>query len=160
METYTLTITCPQSELKLTSDCGLSIPSDPNAQPDYCPTIRNYKAIWDTGASHCAITQKVVDDLNLTIKRPVQTSTANGLRDTYAYLVNICLPNNVMIPVRWATLSTLNGADILIGMDIISMGDFSVLRINEDVKFTFQLPPTHTIETDAERTDNSVTGME
>lgn len=55
-----------------------------------------------------------------------------------------------MIPGRWATLSTIKDADILIGMDIISLGDFAVSRIGSNVKFTFQLPPTHATDYDEE----------
>lgn len=143
---FTLTLICPHKDMCLTSKCGISEPFNPNTQKQPYPKTNEYEAIWDTGATYCAITQKVVDELGLSVKRPIQTNTANGLRDTYAYLVNVFLPNNVMIPGRWATLSTIKGADILIGMDIIGMGDFAVSRVEDNIKFTFQLPPTHSTD--------------
>ncbi len=148
---FTLTLVKPQRELSLTSSCQISEPFDPDRQKKPYPTPISYNAIWDTGATFCAITQRVVDELNLVVKRPVVTDTANGQRSTYAYLINVVLPNNVLIPGRWATLSTIQGADILIGMDIISRGDFAVSRIGENTKFTFQLPPTHALDFEAER---------
>ena len=81
---FTLTIVKPQKELSLTSSCKISQPFDPGTQKPPYPKANDYNAIWDTGATYCAITQKVVDELGLNIKRPVITNTANGERNTYA----------------------------------------------------------------------------
>jgi uncharacterized protein YecA (UPF0149 family) len=37
----------------------------------------------------------------------------------------------------------LTGTDVLIGMDIISMGDFTVTASKRKTKFSFQIPSTH-----------------
>lgn len=143
MKTFAITVKCHRQQLSLTSPCGLSEPFNPSTAAHPYPVPRQYHAIWDTGASYCAITQKVVDELGLTVRRPIHTETAKGGFDTYAYLVNVILPNNLIIPGRWATLSIINGADMLIGMDVISLGDFAVSSKGNEVKFTFQIPSTH-----------------
>lgn len=45
-----------------------------------------------------------------------------------------------MIPV---TEGCLNGADMLIGMDIIGLGDFAITHKNMGTVFSFQIPSTH-----------------
>jgi hypothetical protein len=45
-----------------------------------------------------------------------------------------------------ATESELTGMDVLIGMDIISSGDFAVTASQGKTKFSFQYPSTHDID--------------
>ena len=44
----------------------------------------------------------------------------------------------------------LKDTDVLIGMDVISMGDFAVTARNGCTKFSFQIPSTHDIDFSAE----------
>ena len=55
--------------------------------------IKEYLAIWDTGATHSAITKKVVDDLRLKPTGARETRHADGKSINNTYLVNISLPN-------------------------------------------------------------------
>ncbi len=43
------------------------------------------------------------------------------------------------------TAGKLNGTDFLIGMDIITLGDFSVTNLNEKTTFSFRYPSCETI---------------
>ena len=44
------------------------------------------------------------------------------------------------------TSGDLKDTDVLIGMDVISMGDFAVTARNGCTKFSFQIPSTHDID--------------
>ena len=66
--------------------------------------------------------------------------------ETDVYLVNIGLPNRVLVQdVRVSRLG-FTGGDVLIGMDIINTGDFAITHANGDTKFTFQSPPQADID--------------
>jgi preprotein translocase subunit SecA len=43
----------------------------------------------------------------------------------------------------YVTEGILSGTDVLIGMDIISKGDFSITASQQKTKFSFQIPSTH-----------------
>lgn len=88
------------------------------------------KAVWDTGATCSCISQKIVQSLNLSKIDHVTNYTANGTRDAGVYLVNIYLPNGVVFsPIRVIDAEIL-GAEVLIGMDVISNGDLAVTNKN------------------------------
>jgi len=56
--------------------------------------------------------------------------------------VDILLPNNVAIPnVHVTEALNLGEYDILIGMDIITIGDFSITNANKMTVFSFRIPP-------------------
>jgi hypothetical protein len=84
-------------------------------------------AIWDTGATGSVITPKVASDLKLVPIGKKQVRGVNGVSSANEYLVNIFLPNRVQIvgiPVTEAG-DILGDFDVLIGMDIITLGDFA-----------------------------------
>jgi len=117
--------------------------------------IRRYLAIWDTGATHSAITKRVVDDLRLKPTGARETRHAGGKSINNTYLVNITLPNGVMIgQVRVTEVNLIpddNTADdkqpqVLIGMDIIGLGDFAVTNANNKTTLSFQIPSVEEID--------------
>ena len=42
--------------------------------------------------------------------------------------------------------AVLNGFDVLIGMDIITLGDFSITNVNGKTVFSFRIPSTETVD--------------
>jgi hypothetical protein len=60
-------------------------------------TPKMWRGIWDTGATASCINQKIVDDLKLIPLGKTEISTANGLKDVNTYLIDIGLPNNVIV---------------------------------------------------------------
>lgn len=133
--------------------CTLSSPGRLNRLPTECLVLskmRNsntplqpklWQGVWDTGATGSCITQRVVDDLKLIPIGKTQISTANGLKMVNTYLVDIGLPNNVIIPNIVVSCADLgNDLDLLIGMDIISLGDFAITNVNGRTTFSFRLP--------------------
>ena len=99
-----------------------------------------FDAIWDTGATNSAITQKVIDDCGLVATGMAQVSGVHGVAQAETYLVNIALPDNVVFAGIRVTKGSLVGGDILIGMDIINQGDFTVTNYGGTTKFSFRVP--------------------
>ncbi|MFA6992465.1 MAG: retropepsin-like aspartic protease, partial [Candidatus Gracilibacteria bacterium] len=102
--------------------------------------IKEYKAIWDTGATHSVITSKIVQDLNLKPVGMAIVHTANGQANQKQYMVNLYLPSQVMVGMLRVTEAPLHEADVLIGMDIISKGDFCVTNFQGKTVLTFRMP--------------------
>ena len=64
------------------------------------------------------------------------------------YFVNVLLPNRVQImgiPVREAP-QDITGGDVLIGMDIITSGDFAITNSGGRTKLSFKMPPSYDID--------------
>lgn len=106
-----------------------------------------YKGIWDTGATNTVITAKVAHDCGLIPIGITNVETANGTRQCNVYLVSILLPNTVGITPLRVTEVVLNGdSEVLIGMDVISRGDFSVTCNDGNTLFSFRYPSTRAID--------------
>ena len=106
-----------------------------------------FEAIWDTGATHSAITQAVIDACGLGPTGITKVRHVAGEKLVETYLVNIGLPNNVAVYNVRATKAELTpGSDILIGMDIMSRGDFAVTNFGGTTKFSFRVPSVEHID--------------
>ncbi len=110
------------------------------------PPHHKYNAIWDTGATGTAITQKVVDDCALKPIGMAIVQTAKGQIHTPVYLANIYLPQRVCIYNLRVTLIDIRNADVLIGMDIISKGDFAISNKDGKTTFSFRVPSCDCID--------------
>ena len=97
------------------------------------------KAIWDTGAYGSVISPKVAEELGLIPVGVKPIQTANGTYEAYAYVVDVMLPNRLVIHGVEVSESNLKVCDALIGMDIISMGDMKVTN-KPTTKFIFRIP--------------------
>ena len=97
---------------------------------------------WDTGASGTCISKRVIDALNPKRRgyRTVLTPTGSSIRGVY--LLDIVLPNDVLVPDINVIETDIDeqGIDALIGMDIIAMGDFAVSNYDGKLVFTFRIP--------------------
>ena len=116
------------------------------------PTQIKTTALWDTGATSCIITRQSAVDLKL---KPTGKNTVNhggGTSEHLTYLVNLLLPNNLMmvgVPViEMENIQDNFGA--IIGMDIISAGDFSITNLDGKTCFSFRTPSMHKIDYVAE----------
>lgn len=101
----------------------------------------SFRAIWDTGATHSVITEDVFNRLKLS---PIDTTLVHGVnseKEVPVTLVNIVLPNRLLIPNWRVTVCDITGCDMLIGMDIIRNGDFSISNGNNETLFSFAIPP-------------------
>ncbi len=111
------------------------------------PTFRMYYAIWDTGATGSVITKRVADECGLKPYSMIKCHTASGIMTTPVYYVDMILPNDIVaafIPVSEGLLSP--DIDVLIGMDIISHGDFAVTNKDGETMFSFMTPSREHID--------------
>src|SRR3989344_2351006 len=105
------------------------------------------------------------DDLKLQPTGVRETRHAGGKSSNNTYLVNITLPNRVMVPhVRVTEVQLIpddNVSDdkqpqLLIGMDIIGLGDFAVTNANGKTTFSFRVPSVREIDFIPDTQENNV----
>ena len=114
---------------------------------DKVPPPKKYRAIWDTGATASVITRKVVEECQLEPIGMTRVHTASGEYDCNVFLVNIALPGNVMITQVRVTEGEIFGqCEVLIGMDIISHGDFAFTNKDGKSTFSFRIPSVEEID--------------
>ncbi len=111
------------------------------------PAKNDFPALWDTGATHSVITQKVVDTLGI---QPFTFSGASGAGGgggrRPVYRVCIYLPNNVCFPDMTVIQWNPQGCDLLLGMDIIGTGDLAVTNFGGKTTFSFRSPSMEKID--------------
>ena len=111
-------------------------------------TRNQYFAIWDTGASASVITQEVVDNLGLIPTGMSLVNTAGGQVRQNTYIVDISL--NAGITLKDVTVTCAEklsgGCNVLIGMDIINQGDFSITNKDGITCMSFRVPSMHEID--------------
>lgn len=127
----------------LITQCHVSIAFDSEFSAEAHPAFFTFDGLWDTGASASVITKKVADTLGLSPIRQVRVRDARGETDTNLYYVNILLPNGIEIKNVGVSEGVLDGFDLLIGMDVINLGDFVLTHRDGKTVFSFQIPSTH-----------------
>ena len=113
-------------------------PADENAAAN--AQYITVKALWDTGCSGVAISQTVIDSLGLIGNGMTTVFNAGQASQSQYYPISIILPNETDVHFLRATLAKTHGFDILIGMEIISMGDFAVTNYEGEKYMTFRIP--------------------
>ena len=131
--------------IQLVTPCDISLSYNPDNSVNLPhPQFKRFNSLWDTGASVSVISDSIVNALGLLPVRQVEVYDTSGIKTTNVYYVNVLLPNNVEFRNLPVVTGILKDFDLLIGMDIICNGDFSVTNRNKDrVLFSFQLPSTH-----------------
>ena len=135
----------------LRNQCSISQAWDPRRDSPE-PAMVEFDAIWDTGATGSVITQSVVDACGLVATGMTRVIHVDGAANSETYLANIILPNKVVFTSQRVTKGKLpGGIDILIGMDIINQGDFSVTNFDGLTNFSFRVPSSEHIDFVQER---------
>jgi len=134
---------------EIITDSGVSVPfiSNPDGGSKN-PVILRVKALWDTGATGSVITEATAKSLNLQPISKVKVSHAGGESIQSVYLVNIYLPNNLIVQnVRVTECQDTTGKfGLIIGMDIITLGDFAITNVNGNTAVSFRIPSVETID--------------
>lgn len=126
-------------------DCNIAV--DPN---------KKWRGVWDTGAKTSSVHKRIVNELGLYAVNDWTMQTANGIAIVTTYFVDITLPNNVMVSNILVSASDLGDeTDVLIGMDIISQGDFSISNVNGSTTFSFRIPSVKEIDYVKEANDTN-----
>lgn len=118
--------------------------------------LKLYNGIWDTGATGTVISKKVVNDLKLKPVGMVEVHTANGTANQNQYLVNVILVNEVVIQGVKVTEATLRNTDVLIGMDIITLGDLSITNFAGNTIMSYRIPSCHEVDFDSKRNQSDI----
>ena len=138
----------------LRTSVKISLPYSKEELKEKNSLLKDYFAIWDTGATGCVITKKVVDELGLKPVGITEMQHAGGRSTTNIYLVNIYLPNGIIIPHVKVSEAILTNdgipenyhSNVLIGMNVINLGSFAVSNVNDKTTLSFQVPSSFEID--------------
>jgi predicted aspartyl protease len=127
--------------LELKTPCQISMAyATSKVSPIEPPKPLDCISLWDTGASGTVVSQNIVKKLGLKPTGKAKVYHAHGHEIVNTYMVNLCLPNQTWISLVEVSEGILNNFDILIGMDIINKGDFSITNFNDRTIFSFRYP--------------------
>ena len=96
-------------------------------------------ALWDTGASHSVIGDKIVDALQLEPFNYREVYGVNGIYMSPLYVIDLQLPNGIKIEGLSVSRGDLFASDLLIGMDVIGLGDMAVSNSGKTT-FSIRMP--------------------
>jgi hypothetical protein len=99
-------------------------------------------ALWDTGAMISAITPELTQMLDLDIVDTIDISGVHSTQRVGVTFVSVVLPNKIIVPsVRVAVCTIGSNTNMIIGMDIITLGDFAISNGKNRTMFSFAMPP-------------------
>jgi hypothetical protein len=105
------------------------------------------KGIWDTGATQTSIDETIAKQLDLEVTGEQKVLTANGKALSKKYMIEGYLPTcQAKIDIMEVTSGKLGDNIVLIGMDLISIGDFAITNKGGKTAFSFRFPSQQTID--------------
>ena len=132
---------------QIISELSVCAAFDPKAPPSPLPKQVSTKALWDTGASKSVISQDLVKALGLTASGATNVSHAGGTSISPTYVVNFYLPNGVgMLGVIATEFPGHINFGAIIGMDVITFGDFAITNVSGRTCMSFRTPSLTTID--------------
>lgn len=143
MKALAFTVDYGRSVNELKTSCYVGDSAMQRIQPFDLAKAIKVQALWDTGASGSVISRSLAEQLNLAPITQCKTYHAQGESIVNVYLVDLVLPNNLLVRELRVSEGVLNGFDVLVGMDIIGKGDFALSNRDNKTLFSFQIPPTH-----------------
>jgi hypothetical protein len=152
---YSLTKEHDSIVLAVYTSASVSIPpviSETREMSEVLPT-RNVKTLWDTGATHIAISDRLATEMQLPLEDFARVSTASGILRVPVYLIQLGLPNHFVFEELEAVefaYSDEDDCDLIIGMDVMTQGDLSITNFEGKTVFSFRIPSLHRIDFEAE----------
>jgi hypothetical protein len=122
-------------------------------------------ALWDTGATMSCIKPELINQFKMSLLPDNYSITASGIGGsvrTDATVISIYLTENLIIEGCPVYITDFPGdTDLIIGMDIIGMGDFAVCNVDGKTSFSFAVPPfsdrvNFAVKADASNRDSSL----
>jgi len=106
------------------------------------PVSHKTTALWDTGATASIITSGTAQALKLKPIGKTMINHGGGQSEQLTHLVNIGLPNKVLVGGVIVTEmdKIADNFGVIIGMDIIASGDFSLTNCGGKTCFSFRFP--------------------
>ena len=125
---------------EISSDIYISVPEiDIDGKRPINPL--QYKAIWDTGATTSVITNKVAEDLRLIVTGIRKIFTVGGICEAIEHRLDLWLPNNTCVSEMPVVRGHIpDDFDMLIGLDVMVMGDFAFTNYQGKSMFSFRMP--------------------
>jgi hypothetical protein len=100
----------------------------------------NVAAIWDTGATTSLINEKIVKSLCLKKISVAQVKHVAGTSTFPIYIAAIEIQGGMKIDEhRFVSFPSIHTFDMIIGMDIISLGKFCIENRNGNSVFSFKV---------------------
>lgn len=142
MQNPVLTISVPIDSLSLISKVTVAAP--PELQKDRKLFWTEAKAKWDTGAQICSISRSLCDTMGFMPRIKMPVSSISGTVEAIQDMIFIdVMMDGYFFPVLASVIDAMPGADcdMLIGMNLISKGDFSLSCDNGKINMTFKPYP-------------------
>jgi predicted aspartyl protease len=124
-----------KGEIQLISDC---IISRGNEKRNILGDLIKVKALWDTGASFCAISPVTAKKLSLESLGKESIINKDGRFKSNIYIINLHFAENWIEPVA-VFESDCETNQLLIGMDLISRGNFMIKKTGSKLEFSFEV---------------------
>ncbi len=133
---------------QIITDVAVCAAFDPESPPSPPPQTIQTKALWDTGASKSVLSEALVKSLNLVSVGKREVHHGDGVSDKAAYMVNLMLPNHVGVVGIEATEfpASHNHFTVLVGMDVIGLGDFTVTNVEGRTCMSFRMPSCEMVD--------------
>lgn len=116
----------------------------------FTQTTLSTKAIWDTGATISVVTKDLVSQLGLIPVGKTNVLGVHGSKLVNVYFVNLTLNNKeISLDIRVTecdALSADNSIGMLIGMDVITKGDFSITNYHGQTVMSFRVPSIEKVD--------------
>jgi hypothetical protein len=137
---------------RIVTKVWISSPFDPNNPPSPVPSPTEVNGLWDTGATNSMLTAKTAAALGLVRTGSIVVRHVGGTDSRNTYLVNILLPNQVgFAGVRVAECTDVeDDFGVIIGMDLITRGDFSITNTDGETYMSFRTPSIRRVDYVAE----------
>jgi len=137
---------------KLITPISVSQAFDPAKAPQPLPNRIETSALWDTGATGSVISAELAKSIGLVPVGRVNVNHAGGASPSPTYLVNFTLPNQVTMTGNLVTeFPSLPGDfSVIVGMDVITFGDFAVTNVGGKTWMSFRMPSCVAIDYVAE----------
>lgn len=104
--------------------------------------IKQYMALWDTGAEICAISKKAAKELNLTSLGYFEIKHMGSKEKVRKFKANLFLSEGIEFRdvEMYETPHDEFNHDVIIGMSIITQGDFAISHADDKSMFSFRHP--------------------
>lgn len=151
MQVHAITRRYPEISNSIVTDLTISNPFSGFGEKSF--------GIWDTGATNSCVSESLAKKLNLQSIQKALVQGVHGTEEVNVYLVDIILPNDkikLTVPVtECKELSDDKSICVLIGMDVITKGDFCITNAQGKTVMTFRVPSVETVDYVANINENN-----
>lgn len=113
---------------------------DMSSKAEIQSVFRTEEAMWDTGATNSLISMDVVEKLGLKPYGKCLVSDNSTVEERDTYKVHMVLPTGQSALNVECMLTLSDDYDVVIGMDIITQGDFAISNAEGKSLFSYRRP--------------------